>query len=64
MRCKIKFPHREKLVEREVREKWGQHYIKHGADDIPVICNAGEWVIAPEWRWVYDRKRTARSVSR
>ena len=64
MRCKIKFPHRDKPVEREVHEWYGQHYIKHGTDNIPVIQHAGEWMIAPEWEWLYEKKRTARTAGR
>lgn len=59
MRCKIKFPHRDKLVEREVREFRGQHYIKHNTDDIPVIQFAGQWIVAPGWEWVYEKKTKA-----
>lgn len=56
MRQKIIFPNRAKPIEREVRERHGQYYIKHNTDDIPVICHAGEWRVAPEWEWVYQRK--------
>lgn len=52
MRCKIKFPHREKLVE---RERFGQFYIRHNTDEIPVVRTNGEWEITPEWAWVYTK---------
>ena len=56
MRCKIKFPHRKKLVEREVRERFGQFYIRHGDTPVPVMLVEGEWRIAPGWEWVYEHK--------
>ena len=61
MRCKIKLPGRDKLVEREVRQHYAQYYIKHGDTPVTVIQVDGEWRIAPGWEWVYDTKRAART---
>ena len=56
MRCKIKLPGRDKLVEREVRQHYAQYYIRHGDTPVPVIQVEGEWRIAPGWEWVYEKK--------
>jgi len=55
MRCKIKLPGRDKLVEREVRQHYAQYYIRHGDTPVPVIQVEGEWRIAPGWEWVYEK---------
>jgi hypothetical protein len=64
MRQKIKFPHRAKPVEREVRQHYAQYYIRHGDTPVPVICVEGEWRIAPGWEWVYERKGARKDAVR
>ena len=64
MRCKIKLPNRNKLIEREVRQHYAQYYIRHGDTPVPVIQVEGEWRIAPGWEWVYESgKKDGRKTS-
>lgn len=55
MRAKIKFPHRTRPIEREVREWKGKHYIKSKGLIVPVVANGIEWEIAEGWRWLYEK---------
>ena len=55
MRQKIIFPHRSKPVEREVHHDHGGNYIVSKGLNVPVVLFAGEWRIAPGWKWVYEK---------
>ena len=57
MRQKIKFPNRQKLVEREVHQRGSVNYINSKGYEVPVVLFDGTWIVAPGWEWVYERDR-------
>ena len=58
MRQKIKFPNRQKLIEREVHQRGSVNYINSKGYEVPVVLFSGQWIIAPGWEWVYEKKQT------
>ena len=57
MRQKIKFPNRQKPVEREVHQRGSVNYINSKGYEVPVVLFDGTWIVAPGWEWVYERDR-------
>ena len=57
MHQKIKFPNRQKPVEREVHQRGSMHYINSKGYEVPVILFASQWIVAPGWEWVYEGRR-------
>lgn len=57
MRAKVKFPHRPKPVEREVRQKpYGTFYIRSKGKDVTVVpVGQGVYEVAAAWRSLYGR---------
>ena len=58
MRQKIKFPNRQKPVEREVHQRGSVNYINSKGYEVPVVLFDGTWIVAPGWEWVYEKKQT------
>lgn len=56
MRGKIKFPHRSRLIEREVHHDGGGYYIVSKGENVPVVLRGGEWEIAEGWMDLYEKK--------
>ena len=59
MRQKIKFPDRDRLIEREVHQRGSMYYINSKGYEVPVVLFDGIWIVAPGWEWVYERNRKA-----
>ena len=58
MRQRIKFPHREKPVLREVHEyPKGVFYIKSKGCKVMVRKIIDVWSISPEWNYLYIKKQ-------
>lgn len=55
MRAKIKFPHKQAPVEREVRKKpYGTYYIRSKGKDVTVVPAGKDlFEISPTWRGLY-----------
>lgn len=57
MRRKIKFPHREKLIEREVRHERDGYYIVSVKQRVRVTLVDGVWMIDPAWNNLYKIRK-------
>ena len=57
MRQKIKFPNRQKLIEREVHQRGSVNYINSKGHEVPVVLLECQWIVATGWEWVYERAR-------
>lgn len=64
MRQKIKFPKRQKLVEREVHQRGSVNYINSKGYEVPVVLFDGQWIVAPGWEWVYEGRKKSESAAK
>lgn len=64
LRLKVRLPNRPTLVTRVVREIGSTRYIQCDGFNVPIVEFAGEWIVAPEWQWMYGKGKKHKSEKR